>query len=109
MNPRSSRSGYSLFEIQTLSYLLPFQARQNKKICCTDTGLRKRSFVPVFSKDEGKRAKNYLDIFPFLSGGVMWMIAPRFDSEAKKERHREQFPQECKKAYELGARLAFTG
>jgi len=32
-------------------------------------------------------------------------VAPRFDPEAKKERHREQFPLECKKAYELGARL----
>jgi hypothetical protein len=32
-------------------------------------------------------------------------VAPRFDPEAKKERHREQFPLECKKAYDLGARL----
>jgi len=33
----------------------------------------------------------------------------RFDPEAKKERHREQFPLECKKAYELGARLVRQG
>jgi len=36
-------------------------------------------------------------------------VAPRFDPEAKKERHREQFPLECKKAYELGARLVRQG
>jgi multimeric flavodoxin WrbA len=32
-------------------------------------------------------------------------FAPRFDPEAKKERHRRQFPLDCKKAYDLGARL----
>jgi multimeric flavodoxin WrbA len=32
-------------------------------------------------------------------------IAPRFDPDAKMKRHREQFPLDCKKAYELGARL----
>lgn len=29
-----------------------------------------------------------------------------FDAEAKQKRHAEVFPQECKKAYELGAALA---
>ena len=29
-----------------------------------------------------------------------------FDPEAKKKRHEEVFPQECKKAFELGAALA---
>ena len=33
-------------------------------------------------------------------------VAPRFDPEAKKKRHKEQFPLDCRKAYELGARLA---
>jgi multimeric flavodoxin WrbA len=32
-------------------------------------------------------------------------VAPRFDPEAKTIRHKKQFPRECKKAYELGARL----
>jgi multimeric flavodoxin WrbA len=32
-------------------------------------------------------------------------VAPRFDPEAKKERYRKQFPLDCKKAYDLGARL----
>jgi hypothetical protein len=32
-------------------------------------------------------------------------VAPRFDPEAKKKRHKKQFPLDCKKAYELGARL----
>ena len=32
-------------------------------------------------------------------------VAPRFDPEAKKERYRKQFPLDCKKAYNLGARL----
>jgi multimeric flavodoxin WrbA len=32
-------------------------------------------------------------------------VTPRFDPEAKKERHRKQFPLDCKKAYDLGARL----
>jgi len=32
-------------------------------------------------------------------------VAPRFDHEAKKKRHKTQFPQDCNKAYELGARL----
>ena len=30
-------------------------------------------------------------------------VTPQFDPEAKKQRHKEQFPLECKKAYELGA------
>ncbi len=29
-----------------------------------------------------------------------------FDPEAKQKRHDEVFPQECQKAYELGAALA---
>ena len=29
-----------------------------------------------------------------------------FDPEAKKERHEAVFPQECRKAYDLGAALA---
>ena len=29
-----------------------------------------------------------------------------FDADAKQKRHAEVFPQECKKAYELGAALA---
>jgi multimeric flavodoxin WrbA len=32
-------------------------------------------------------------------------IAPRFDSGAKKKRHKEQFPLDGKRAYDLGARL----
>jgi multimeric flavodoxin WrbA len=32
-------------------------------------------------------------------------VAPRFDPEAKKKRHEEQFPLDCRKAFELGARL----
>ena len=32
-------------------------------------------------------------------------VAPRFDPEAKKKRHKKQFPLDCKKAVELGARL----
>jgi hypothetical protein len=30
----------------------------------------------------------------------------RFDKEAKAKRHAEVFPQECKRAFELGIRLA---
>ena len=29
-----------------------------------------------------------------------------FDVEARQKRHQEVFPQDCQKAYELGARLA---
>jgi len=36
-------------------------------------------------------------------------VATRFDPEAKKKRHKEQFPVDCKKAYELGARLVREG
>jgi hypothetical protein len=32
-------------------------------------------------------------------------VAPRFDPEEKKKRHKEQFPKDCKKAHELGVRL----
>lgn len=32
-------------------------------------------------------------------------VAPRFDPEAKKKRQQEQFPIDCTRAYELGARL----
>jgi hypothetical protein len=32
-------------------------------------------------------------------------VAPRFDPAAKMKRHKKQFPLDCKKAYELGARL----
>ena len=32
-------------------------------------------------------------------------VAPRFDPEAKKKRHEEQFPLDCTRANELGARL----
>ena len=32
-------------------------------------------------------------------------VATRFDPEAKAKRRREVFPQDCRKAYELGARL----
>jgi multimeric flavodoxin WrbA len=32
-------------------------------------------------------------------------VATRFDPEEKKKRHREQFPLDCRRAYELGARL----
>ena len=32
--------------------------------------------------------------------------ADMFDAEAKKRRHEEVFPEECRKAYEMGSRLA---
>jgi multimeric flavodoxin WrbA len=32
-------------------------------------------------------------------------VATRFDPEAKKERYKKQFPLDCRKAYDLGARL----
>ena len=32
--------------------------------------------------------------------------ADMFDVEARQKRHQEVFPQDCQKAYELGARLA---
>lgn len=32
-------------------------------------------------------------------------VAPRFDPEAKKKRHQEQFPLDGRRAYELGVRL----
>lgn len=34
------------------------------------------------------------------------MVFELFDPEARKERHRTIFPEECKKAYDLGRRLA---
>ena len=33
-------------------------------------------------------------------------VAPRFDPAAKLKRRREVFPQECQKAFEMGARFA---
>ena len=33
-------------------------------------------------------------------------VAPRFDPVQKEKRRREVFPEDCKKAFELGARLA---
>jgi multimeric flavodoxin WrbA len=38
-------------------------------------------------------------------GDYTKFVAPRFDPAAKKQRHDEQFPLDCTKAYELGARL----
>ena len=32
-------------------------------------------------------------------------VAPRFDPESKAKRHREVFPQDCQKAFEMGQRL----
>jgi len=32
--------------------------------------------------------------------------AGRFDAEAKRKRHEEVFPEDCRKAYELGKKLA---
>ncbi|WP_048149227.1 flavodoxin family protein [Methanolacinia paynteri] len=34
------------------------------------------------------------------------VVSGLFDPEARKERHRTVFPEDCKKAYELGRRLA---
>lgn len=34
------------------------------------------------------------------------VVAPRFDSQAKLKRRREIFPQDCQRAFDLGARLA---
>ena len=35
------------------------------------------------------------------------MVAPRFDPEAKLKRRQEIFPQDCQKAFEMGARFAY--
>ena len=37
------------------------------------------------------------------------VIADRFDPEAKAARHRDVFPLDCRKAFDLGARLAGPG
>lgn len=34
------------------------------------------------------------------------VVAPRFDPAAKSERRKKVFPEDCRKAFELGARLA---
>jgi hypothetical protein len=34
--------------------------------------------------------------------------ADMFDVEARKRRHQEVFPQDCRAAYEMGKRLATT-
>ena len=36
------------------------------------------------------------------------MVAPRFDAEKKAKRHAEIFPEDCQKAFALGARIATT-
>jgi multimeric flavodoxin WrbA len=37
------------------------------------------------------------------------MVADRFDPEKKSKRRKEAFPQDCKKAFDLGARFAESG
>jgi len=37
------------------------------------------------------------------------VVAPRFDPEKKLKRRKEVFPEDCRKAYELGAQLARAG
>lgn len=37
------------------------------------------------------------------------MVFSYFDPEERRKRHREVFPQDCKRAFELGARLAKAG
>ena len=36
-------------------------------------------------------------------------VAPRFDPKAKAERRKTVFPEDCRKAFEMGARLATIG
>ena len=35
-------------------------------------------------------------------------VAPRFDPKAKAERRKTVFPEDCRKAFEMGIRLAKT-
>ena len=37
------------------------------------------------------------------------MVAPRFDAEKKAKRRAEMFPEDCQKAFALGARIAIAG
>jgi multimeric flavodoxin WrbA len=37
------------------------------------------------------------------------MVAPRFDPEKKAQRRKEEFPEDCKKAFAMGARFAKQG
>ena len=52
---------------------------------------------------EGFVSGNTLQLKDYGKTDWQWTM---FDPEAKKKRHEEVFPQECKKAFELGAALA---
>ena len=72
---------------------------------------------PKFNGDPAERNKGVFEMFfgkteilnvtdTYQFNDYSKYASSRFDPEAKKKRREEVFPADCKKAYEMGARLA---
>ena len=55
-------------------------------------------------KTGGRTSYMSYDTLPF--DDYSKYVAPRFDPIAKAERRRTVFPEDCRKAFDMGARLA---
>lgn len=80
-----------------------------------ESALEDRGYVKYAGYYEAALKKNY-GASEFLFSCDTWqfedyaaVVADRFDPVKKAARHKEVFPQDCEKAFALGARLAANG
>lgn len=77
----------------------------------TEEQMQEYGYIPHFTTNERMlqlvfgRAETLSCFDTYQFDDYAKMVAPRFDSEHKARRRAEVFPEDCRKAFELGARL----